>query len=131
MHQTPRKLWQDLMQRKGTILHANTRPLLAQPRLKQLNLLSYEVCLVHLIAHFLTKWLYFFKHGNTVFNIKMLPQIGVAMNAFSKSSETQNQYLDVIRTNKLISLWQKKYDFFLKIVPILIKNDEFTLSIMT
>lgn len=115
MHQIPRKLWWHLMQRKGTILHANTRPPLAQPRLKQLNLLGYEVCLVHLIAHFLTKWLHFFKHCNTVFNIKNASTDSSCNECFLKVLWNSKPVLRCDKNKQTYFSLTKKYDFFWKL----------------
>lgn len=59
----------------------------------------------------------------------MHPQIAVAKNALSKSSKMQHQYL--CDKNKQTYFSLAKNMIFLKIVHILIKNDELAQSIMT
>ena len=108
MHGNLQHLRLALVNRKGPILHDNTRPHVIQPTLHRLKELGYKV-LPHLpYSPDLSPTDYhFFKHLDNILQGICFHNQQEAENAFQESVESQSTNFHTTGRNKLISCWQK------------------------
>ena len=124
MHQKLQCLKPALVNRKGSILHHNVRPHMAQPMLQKLNKLGYNV-LLHLpySPDLLSTDYHFFKYLDDFLQGKCFHNQQNAENAFQEFVESQRMDFNATAIN-LFCVGKKKKVFIL-MVPILINNDVF------